>query len=133
MGDQSLPTIIEEQHAEILRLRKVCRDQAGVELSEENDRLIEENKLLRAAIERMAIGCNHIATYRTDRWPDYGTDHEIVLEKLGAGREYDMWCCWNAHMCARDAIAVEQSSPKQCPDCGQEPAGCMHPTCPILR
>lgn len=36
---------------EIERLRKVSRDQAGVELSEENDRLIDDNKRLRAALD----------------------------------------------------------------------------------
>lgn len=63
-----------------------------------------ENKSLRAAVERMAVGVNHIATYRTDKWPNYGTDPMGALEKLGAGREYDMWCCWNAAMCARDSL-----------------------------
>jgi hypothetical protein len=63
--------------------------------------LREDNERLRAALERTQIGVNHIALYRTDRWPDYGTDNMVALEKLGAGQEYDMWCCWNAAMCAR--------------------------------
>ena len=59
---------------------------------------------LKAACNQMMIGGNHIATYRTNRWPDYGTEHHLVIEALGAGQEYDMWCCWNAIMCARDTL-----------------------------
>lgn len=65
----------------------------------------DEIERLRAALTKTQIGVNHIATYRTDKWPDYGADHEVALEKLGAGREYDMWCCWNAAMTARDELA----------------------------
>jgi uncharacterized membrane protein YheB (UPF0754 family) len=36
---------------EVKRLKKVCRDQAGVELSEENDRLIKENEGLKTALQ----------------------------------------------------------------------------------
>lgn len=59
---------------------------------------------LKKAVERMGIGVNHIATYRTDAWPDYGTSPLSALDKLGAGQEYDMWCCWNAAMCVRDDL-----------------------------
>lgn len=65
----------------------------------------DEIERLRAALTKTQIGVNHIATYRTDKWPGYGTDHEVALERLGAGREYDMWCCWNAAMTARDELA----------------------------
>lgn len=64
-----------------------------------------EIRRLRAAVERMSIGVNHIATYRSDAWPPYGSEPLDALETLGAGREYDMWCCWNAAMCARDTLA----------------------------
>ena len=60
---------------------------------------------LTEALARTQIGVNHIATYRTAAWPDVGTAHEIALERLGAGREYDMWCCWNAAMQARAALS----------------------------
>lgn len=66
-----------------------------------------EIERLQAAVQRMGIGVNHIASYRTDAWPDYGAACDVALEKLGAGREYDMWCCWNAAMCARDALTRE--------------------------
>ena len=59
---------------------------------------------LTEALASTQIGVNHIATYRTAAWPDVGTAHEIALERLGAGREYDMWCCWNAAMQALAAL-----------------------------
>lgn len=43
--------------AEIERLRIGIRDHAGVELSEENDRLIDEIKRLRAAITNCSGSC----------------------------------------------------------------------------
>lgn len=75
--------------------------------SEMRDRLVAKNAeidRLRAALEAVLVGVNHIATYRTDRWPEPGTDHWAALEMFGAGREYDMWCCWNAAMRNRDAL-----------------------------
>jgi hypothetical protein len=59
---------------------------------------------LQAALEKTQVGVNHIATYRTAAWPDYGTPHDAALQKLGAGQTYDMWCCWNATMTARDEL-----------------------------
>lgn len=60
-------------------------------------------------VERMLVAGNHIATYRSDNWPDYkldgltrGQQCEHALRILGAGRDYDMWCCWSAMMQARD-------------------------------
>ncbi len=67
-------------------------------------RLEAENESLRTALEKTQIGVNHIAVYRTPKWPNYGTSCKAALETLGAGMEYDMWCCWNAAMCARDSL-----------------------------
>lgn len=71
-------------------------------------KIIEQYQVLverqRAALEKVLIGVNHIATYRGDDWPPVGTDHERSLEILGASIQYDMWCCWNAAMQARDSI-----------------------------
>lgn len=70
-----------------------------------------EKDRLRAALDRVMVAGNHIATYRTDRWPDYKPDGltreqhcEHALRTLGAGREYDMWCCWSAIMQTRDDV-----------------------------
>lgn len=45
--------LLSDAKAEIERLRIAVRDQAGVELSEENDRLIAENERLHGIIEFM--------------------------------------------------------------------------------
>jgi hypothetical protein len=53
------------------------------------------------ALQKILTGVNHIATWRTPRWPEAGTEHQKALEVLGAGQEYDMWCCWNTAMLVR--------------------------------
>jgi hypothetical protein len=49
---------------EIERLKLACRDQAGVELSEENDRLIEKIEQLRAALQAVI---NDVLAYERSR------------------------------------------------------------------
>lgn len=70
-----------------------------------------EIEALRKIIDRLLTAGNHIANYRSDRWPFYPLDGltrdqqcEHALRTLGAGREYDMWCCWSAMMQARDDL-----------------------------
>lgn len=60
---------------------------------------------LAQALDKALVCGNHIATHRTDRWPDYKLDGltrdqqcESALRTLGAGQEYDMWCCWSGMM-----------------------------------
>lgn len=95
------------------RTCKVCE-----RMTREIDRLTElankrwrETNAMQAALERVMIAGNHIATYRTYRWPDYKPDGltreqhcERALRTLGDGREYDMWCCWSGIMQARAAL-----------------------------
>lgn len=71
---------------------------------------------LRASVDRLLICGNHIATYRSDRWPAYELDGltrdqqcEHALRVLGAGCDYDMWCCWSGMMQERDAIQQKAS------------------------
>lgn len=66
---------------------------------------------LRAALYRVMIGGNHLATWRSDRWPDYDLDGltreqqcENALRILGATPEYDMWVCWSLIMQVRDEV-----------------------------
>jgi hypothetical protein len=75
----------------------------------------KSNKRLQEAVDRLLTCGNHIATYRTEQWPDYPLDGltreqqcEHALRRLGAGREYDMWCCWSGMMQARDALSAGQ-------------------------
>jgi len=70
-----------------------------------NDQLDAKDKI----IERLLTCGNHIATYRTDQWPDYPLDGltrdqqcELAVRRLGATRDYDMWCCCSGMMQARD-------------------------------
>lgn len=58
--------------------------------------LRDQIQQLRDAIELMLIGGNHLALYHNELWPTYNTCHSIALKRLGAGLQYDMWCCWNA-------------------------------------
>jgi hypothetical protein len=71
----------------------------------------DEIKRLRATIDRLLTCGNHIATHRTGQWPDYPLDGltreqqcELALRRLGATREYDVWCCWSGMMQARDEL-----------------------------
>ena len=73
---------------------------------------MREIERLRAGVYRLLVAGNHIATYRSDRWPNYppdgltrGQQCESALRLLGAGRDYDMWCCWSAMMQVRDELA----------------------------
>lgn len=67
---------IEDMEGEIERLR----DEAAINetvthgLRANRDDAEAEIEQLRAALERTQIGVNHIANYRTEKWPDYGTD-----------------------------------------------------------
>jgi hypothetical protein len=68
------------------------------------DTLGKRIEALEAAVNSMLIGVNHIALYRTEKWPEVGTDHENALRILGATRDYDMWCCWNEAMLVSAAL-----------------------------
>lgn len=66
-----------------------------------------------AALDRLLTCGNHIALYRTEIWPDYRLDGltrtqqcESALRVMGAGRDYDMWCCWSGMMQERDALNI---------------------------
>jgi hypothetical protein len=67
----------------------------------------DEIERLRAALEKCMVGGNHIAIYKTARWPEVGSDHEHALRILHATPAYDMWCCWSAIMQARDLADLE--------------------------
>lgn len=67
--------------------------------------------VMREAFDRLLIAGNHIANYRTELWPDYKLNGitqdqlcESALRTLGAGMDYDMWCCWSAMMRVRDDL-----------------------------
>lgn len=61
------------------------------------------------ALESCMIGGNHLAHILIknlgadfcDKYPP-DSDHRVVLEALGVGDNYDVWCCWAQIMKARD-------------------------------
>jgi hypothetical protein len=70
-----------------------------------------EIERLRGSVNRLLICGNHIALYKTEHWPDYKPDGltrdqqcESALRTLGAGKDYDMWCCWSGMMQERDSV-----------------------------
>lgn len=74
--------------------------------------IVESRSRMRTGIERLLIAGNHIATWRQPDWPDYKLDGltrdqqcEHALRILGAGRDFDMWCCWSAMMQTRDEMS----------------------------
>ena len=71
----------------------------------------ERALILDASVDRLLVCGNHIALYRTDKWPDYPLNGLTraqqcanALERLGATQDYDMWCCWSGMMQERDAL-----------------------------
>ena len=59
---------------------------------------------LEAALQKVMIGGNHLATIIGATHPQAGTHPAGALEFYGPGHQYDAWCCWNAIMVARTAL-----------------------------
>jgi hypothetical protein len=59
---------------------------------------------LEAALQKVMIGGNHLATIIGATHPQAGTHPAGALEFYGPGHQYDAWCCWNAIMVARAAL-----------------------------
>ena len=64
-----------------------------------------EKQKLRAALDTVMIGGNHLVSIIGVTHPQAGTHHDAALEFYGPGHQYDVWCCWNAIMLARAALA----------------------------
>lgn len=73
--------------------------------------LAEQVQPLLAALHRVIVGGNHLATYKTNRWPDPETDPQDALRILCATQEFDMWCCWREIMLARAVLARRIEAP----------------------
>ena len=95
----------------------LCRDmmpawelRAALDASEaEITRLRAENARLRAALQNVMIGGNHLAQVLGIGHLAAGSSYETALEFYGPGPNYDVWCCWNAIMEARAAITGESN------------------------
>lgn len=66
--------------------------------------LCRERDVLKAAVEKMLIGGNHLATHIDPEGPDWHEDHSLALDFYEAGPAYDAWCCWRAIMQAREML-----------------------------
>lgn len=128
-----LVALIASQSREIVRLTEALvewKQAAGVEAGLRREFMSEIERISalwiaetraverqRAALDQCMRGGNHIANWRSARWPDYKLDGltreqqaEHAMRTLGAGREYDMWCCWSAIMQARDSLALPREA-----------------------
>ena len=68
-------------------------------------------KALVKALNGVMIGGNHLATWLPIDHAPFEADPLTVLEQMGAGMEYDIWCCWRSIMQARPVLAVAKESP----------------------
>jgi hypothetical protein len=84
---------------------KIC----GEELLRQNKTLTAENERLRAALGRVMVGGNHLATIIGATHPQTGSHYEAALQFYGPGHQYEAWCCWNAIMQARAALKEEKT------------------------
>jgi hypothetical protein len=78
---------------------------SDVPTTERENALKNENAQLKAALQSVMIGGNHLASIIG---PDAHLPHTALyadaLEHYGAGAKYDAWCCWKSIMDARDAV-----------------------------
>lgn len=70
----------------------------------EISRLRDENERLRAALEKVMVGGNHVALLIGADHPPYTASHNDALKHYGAGDQYEAWCCWRTIMEARDVL-----------------------------
>lgn len=85
----------------------VDRERAA-EAADTITRLTAENEKLRAALETVMIGGNHLVSIIGADHPPYGTSYDEVLAHYGGGVKYEAWCCWNAIMEARAALSGDK-------------------------
>jgi hypothetical protein len=61
---------------------------------------------LRAALERVMVGGNHLAVWLPEPCPPIETEPLVALEQIGSGIHYDVWCGWRAIMQSRAALSA---------------------------
>ena len=68
---------------------------------------------LRAAVDLMLVGGNHLASYLigrlgagfADDLPPH-TPHDEARARIRSQDDYEVWCCWSAIMRARNSLDV---------------------------
>lgn len=116
--------------AELRRLAREQGRQSGATLREYMDiceaqsseifSLRDRIHALETALNRCLIGGNHIAGVLIDRLgarfsTDYppGSEHRDVRAALTSQEDYEIWCCWNALMCARSVLSEKTAGKPQ--------------------
>ena len=92
----------------LLLLAAVDNCQASIEAADTITRLTAQNEKLRAAMETVMIGGNHLVSIIGATHPQTGSHYEAALQFYGPGHKYDAWCCWNAIMLARAALSGDK-------------------------
>ncbi len=73
-----------------------------------------ENDALRAVLEKVLVGGNHLALHIDADAPSYKVDFESALEYFGDdGVAYDAWVCWATIMNTRDTLDVFKKLKKE--------------------
>ncbi|MDC0657070.1 hypothetical protein N6L27_03575 [Leisingera sp. SS27] len=90
----------------LLELAREQIDRLNHEMEATKEAARAREAILREALQGVMVGGNHLAAHLQGFIPA-GSDHRDVLDHLGAGVSYDIWCCWNAIMHARAALNGE--------------------------
>lgn len=78
---------------------------SDVPTTERENELKNENAQLKAALQSVMIGGNHLASILgPDDHLEHTASYENALKHYGAGDKYEVWCCWKSIMDARDAV-----------------------------
>lgn len=70
-----------------------------------------EIERLRAALQVVMVGGNHLVALLPPTVPPPTTPHAVVLAEFGAGTAYEAWCCWAAIMRARIVLEPQDDEP----------------------
>jgi hypothetical protein len=92
----------------LLLLAAVDNCQASIEAADTITRLTAENERLRAVLETVMIGGNHLVSIIGATHPQTGPHYEAALQFYGPGHKYEAWCCWNAIMEARAELSGDK-------------------------
>ena len=86
--------------------RRIGESYADTHERRQRDRADAADRIeqLEAALQKVMIGGNHLATIIGATHPQAGTHPAGALEFYGPGHQDDAWCCWNAIMEARAAL-----------------------------
>jgi hypothetical protein len=74
------------------------------EAADEIEKLRVERDALRAALQSVMVGGNHLACVIGPNHLLHSASYEDALKHYGPGDIYDVWCCWKNIMETRAAL-----------------------------